>query len=187
MLSGKDLRVARKGGTWKTCILLLAQTNPNEQNHCPSQCELIMENSQHDALWYDSWTSSWQSWNCCCVSEGTSVLFYDYNANAGADNTKLLENIEAYTTYLLDCSLEALRECSGSGQSAVIRRSADKKRLFQIKIYVQVLMRQDKKKRHKAVVKKVKRLNNDLFTFVIWLLNFSFLIEFVRFELSAFI
>lgn len=34
-----------KGGTWKTCILLLVQTNPNEQNRYPSQSELIMENS----------------------------------------------------------------------------------------------------------------------------------------------
>lgn len=53
--------------------------------------------------------------------------------------------------YLLDCSLEALCERSGSRQSAVIRSSANKKRLFQVKIYVQVLMRQDTNSRHRAV------------------------------------
>lgn len=35
---------SEKGGTSKMCILLLAQTNPNEQSHSPSQRELIMEN-----------------------------------------------------------------------------------------------------------------------------------------------
>lgn len=44
-----------KGGTWKTCILLLVQTNPNEENHCPSWSEIIMENSEHDAL---CWTAN---------------------------------------------------------------------------------------------------------------------------------
>ncbi len=48
--------------------------------------------------------------------------------------------------YLLDCSFEALRKSSDSCQSAVIRSSTDKKRLFQVKIYVQVLMRKDTKR-----------------------------------------
>ena len=95
--------------------------------------------------------SSWQSWNCCRVSEGKSLPISEYNANVGADDTKLLENMEAHKLYLLDCSLKALCERGGPCQSAVIRRSADEKRLFQVKIYVQVLMRQDKKRSHKAV------------------------------------
>lgn len=76
------------------------------------------------------------------------------NATAGADNTKLLKVREACKTYLLDGSLEALGERGGSRQSAVIRRAADKKGLFEVKIYVQVLMRQDKNRHHKAVGEK---------------------------------
>lgn len=44
-LSGKDQRVAKKKGLDKTRVLILVHTNPNEQNHCPSQCGLITENS----------------------------------------------------------------------------------------------------------------------------------------------
>lgn len=50
-LSRKDLRVAKKGRDLKkTFILLLEQTNPNEQNRCPSQSKLVIENSQPEAL-----------------------------------------------------------------------------------------------------------------------------------------
>lgn len=73
-----------------------------------------------------------QSWNCCCISDGTRVVVYEYNACTEADNTKLFENIEAYKMYLLDRSFEALCERSGSRQSAVIWSSAHKKRLFQV-------------------------------------------------------
>lgn len=31
------------------------QTNPNEENHCPSWSEIKMENSEHDAL---CWTAN---------------------------------------------------------------------------------------------------------------------------------
>lgn len=40
------------------CILLLVHANPNEQSHCLSQCELIMENDSYEGLQYDSWTAN---------------------------------------------------------------------------------------------------------------------------------
>lgn len=49
--------------------------------------------------------------------------------------------------YLLDCSLEAFCESSNSCQTAVIRSAADKQRLFQVKIYVQILTRQGTERR----------------------------------------
>lgn len=41
--------------------------------------------------------------------------------------------------YLLDSSLEALSECSASGQTAVVRSPPNKHRLLQVEIHVQVL------------------------------------------------
>lgn len=112
------------------CILLLVQTNPNEQSHCPSQCELIIEHHCYRGLQCDSWTAN-NLIILLYIEPGSIKIRY-----RGGKKQRLV-NI-----YLLDCSLEALCQRSNSCQSAVVGSSTDKKRLFQVQIYMQVLMRQ---------------------------------------------
>lgn len=57
-MSGKDLRAA-KWRDFKIRVLKLVCTNPNEQSHFSSQCELMMEkkNDQDEDLQSDSRTA----------------------------------------------------------------------------------------------------------------------------------
>lgn len=141
----RDLEKKKTFYYWRRLI----QTSRN----AGSNLERQLPNMTLDSI--DGWTG----WNCCrrnaCCDLRLQCKCRSWKQNK-TNKTRRLR-------HLLDCSLEALCERGGSGQSAVIRRPADKERLLQVKIDVQVLMREDKKRRHR---KARLALNNDHICFL---------------------